>query len=190
VNGTCYDQAGNSASATVSGINIDKTPPTLNPSVSPNPATLNGSATASPNATDGLSGIDTQSCGALDLASVGSKTVNCTAADKAGNTANASVFKQKSTVPTKFRVCDANGVSISTPVVTSYKIVAAVSGVGSVTYNEDPVSTTPDTVFRWSSTDQQWIFNTNTKGMSANVTYYFEIKLLDGTSILFNYGLK
>lgn len=36
VTGTCTDVAGNSASSTVSGINIDKTPPTIACSVSPN----------------------------------------------------------------------------------------------------------------------------------------------------------
>ncbi len=36
VSGTCMDVAGNSASATVSGINIDKTPPTVACSASPN----------------------------------------------------------------------------------------------------------------------------------------------------------
>ena len=36
VTGTCTDVAGNSASATVSGINIDKTPPTIACSASPN----------------------------------------------------------------------------------------------------------------------------------------------------------
>src|SRR5439155_23072467 len=37
-----------------------------------------------------------------------------------------SVFKMGSTVPTKFRVCDANGVSIGTPgVVIGYGLVAA-----------------------------------------------------------------
>jgi hypothetical protein len=36
VTGTCTDLAGNSASATVSGINIDKTPPTITCSASPN----------------------------------------------------------------------------------------------------------------------------------------------------------
>ena len=102
-----------------------------------------------------------------------------------------SVFKQKSTVPTKFRVCDANGVSIGTPgVVLSYRVVGAFVGTVTTTYNEDPVSTTPDAAFRWSPTDQQWIFNTNTKGLSANVTYVYQIALNDGSFINFQWGLK
>ncbi len=40
------------------------------------------------------------------------------------NADGTSVFKQKSTVPAKFRVCDAYGNSIGTPgVVTSFKLV-------------------------------------------------------------------
>jgi hypothetical protein len=71
-------------------IKRDATKPTLSPSVSPNPVLLNGSATASPNANDALSGVASQSCGAIDTSSVGTKTVSCTATDNAGNTDTAS----------------------------------------------------------------------------------------------------
>ncbi len=88
-NGTCQDNAGNTAADTQSGISIDKTAPVLAPTVSPNPVLLNGSATASPNASDALSGIASQSCDAPNTASVGNKSLNCTATDLAGNTATA-----------------------------------------------------------------------------------------------------
>lgn len=152
------------------------------------------SLTVSPNASDALSGVDTQSCGALDSSTVGLKTVTCTATDKAGNTGSAtpgftvqysyaamcygdaagrqilqpinvdgsSVFKQGSTVPAKFRACDANGVSIGTP----------------------------DTAFRWSSSDQLWIFNISTKTQVKNVTYIYLITLNDGSTIHFQFALK
>jgi CSLREA domain-containing protein len=87
--GTCTDNAGNSAQDTQSGINIDKTAPTLAPTVSPNPVLLNGSATASPNASDALSGVVSSSCDSPNTSSVGNKTLNCTATDNAGNSANA-----------------------------------------------------------------------------------------------------
>ena len=51
-------------------------------------------------------------------------------------------------------------------------------------------STTPDTAFRWDSTDQQWIFNVSTKNLYANRTYVYRIYLNDGTWIQFQYGLK
>ena len=55
---------------------------------------------------------------------------------------------------------------------------------------ETPDSTTPDTAFRWSATDQQWIFNLNTKPLSVNLTYTYEIKLLDGSIIQFKFKTK
>jgi len=91
VTGTCTDTSGNTTPDTQTGINIDKTAPSLSPAVSPNPAILNGSATVSANASDGLSGLDMVNCGALDTSSVGSKSVTCTATDKAGNSNSASI---------------------------------------------------------------------------------------------------
>lgn len=90
-NGTCEDNAGNTASASLGDISIDKAPPALNPSVAPDPALLGAVAAASPNATDALSGVDAASCGPVDTSSVGTKSVSCSATDKAGNSAVASV---------------------------------------------------------------------------------------------------
>jgi len=60
VTGTCTDVAGNSVSSTVSGINIDKTPPTVACSASPNilwpPNNKLVPVSVSVNATDALSG--------------------------------------------------------------------------------------------------------------------------------------
>jgi hypothetical protein len=92
--GICTDQAGNSASDTQTSISIDKTKPTLNPVVSPNPVPLRGSASVTSGAADTLAGLASQSCGALDTGSAGSKIVSCTASDKAGNTASASAGYQ------------------------------------------------------------------------------------------------
>jgi hypothetical protein len=102
-----------------------------------------------------------------------------------------SVFKQKSTVPAKFRVCDAIGNSIGTPgVVSSFKLIQIITGTFVDTVDEAVVSTTPDTAFRWSATDQQWIFNMNTKSQSSSKTYVYLITLNDGSTIQFQYGLK
>jgi hypothetical protein len=51
-------------------------------------------------------------------------------------------------------------------------------------------STTPDAAFRWDPLATQWIFNMNTKGLSANATYMYRIGLNDGTWIDFAFGLK
>jgi MBG domain-containing protein len=107
------------------------------------------------------------------------------------NADGTSVFKQGSTVPAKFRVCDANGNSIGTAgVVSNFQLEKTISGLSESTVNEPVDSTTPDTAFRWSSTDQLWIFNINTKKLNANKTYVYKISLNDGTYIQFQFGLK
>jgi hypothetical protein len=106
------------------------------------------------------------------------------------NVDGSSVFKQGSTVPAKFRVCDANGNSVGTAgVVTSIKQVQTLNGVES-TVNETPDSTTPDTAFRWSASDQQWIYNLSTKSLTAGRTYTYRVTLNDGTWFDFKFGLK
>jgi hypothetical protein len=220
--GTCTDKSGNTASNTQTGVYIDKTKPTLSPVVTPDPSLLNGTATSSAGATDVLSGTESQSCPAPNLATVGTKTLTCTATDKAGNTETkaiiykvqyatgtclgvlghailqpinldgSSVFKKGSTVPAKFRVCDAHGASVSTAgVVSSFYRLASIPGVPG-TVNEDVISTTPDTAFRWSATDSLWIFNVSTKdpSLSPNAEYVYRISLNDGTSIDFTFGLR
>jgi YDG domain/MBG domain (YGX type) len=106
------------------------------------------------------------------------------------NTDQSSVFKQGSTVPAKFRVCDVNGASIGTPgVVSSFRLVQTISGT--VTSVDEAVySTTPDTAFRWDSTGQQWIFNISTTNLKSNATYVYVITLNDGSTIQFQFGLK
>jgi hypothetical protein len=102
-----------------------------------------------------------------------------------------SVFKQGSTVPAKFRVCDANGVSIGAAgVVAKFALVQKLGLAGSETVDEPVFSTTPDAAFRWSSTDQQWIFNMSTKTLKAGSTYVYQVTLNDSSTIDFRYGLK
>jgi large repetitive protein len=110
------------------------------------------------------------------------------------NADGTSVFKQTSTVPAKFRVCDYNGNSIGTAgVVSGFRLVQVVSGTSVNTVDEAVDSTTPDTMFRWDPTGQQWIFNISTKYAPVNVknqTYSFTISLNDGSTIMFIFGLK
>ncbi len=105
------------------------------------------------------------------------------------NTDGTSVFKQGSTVPAKFRVCDANGKSIGDPGVVQSFVATYMAGT-STGVNETIVATTPDTAFRWDATGQQWIFNVSTKNLSANRTYIYVITLNDGSTITFRFGLK
>jgi hypothetical protein len=106
------------------------------------------------------------------------------------NADGTSVWKQGRTIPAKFRVCDANGVSVGTAgAVRSFFLTQIISGT--VTAVDETVSsTTPDTAFRWDATNQQWIFNISTTSLAANNTYVYTITLNDGTTIVFQYGLK
>jgi hypothetical protein len=102
-----------------------------------------------------------------------------------------SVFRQTATIPVKFRVCDANGVSIGTPgVVSSFTLLRIVQGTVTTEATLDPVSTTPDDAFRWDPSGQQWIFNLSTKSLMAGATYVYRIGLADGSSIEFSFGLR
>jgi hypothetical protein len=106
------------------------------------------------------------------------------------NTDGTSVFKQKSTVPVKFRVCDANGVPIGANVVQTFNLVTVLYGTTTTMVNEPVDATTPDSTFRWDPSSQQWIFNSNTKALSANRTYGFAITLTDASVIHYQFGLK
>jgi hypothetical protein len=107
------------------------------------------------------------------------------------NTDGSSVFKQGSTVPAKFRVCDANGNSMGTAgVVTVFALFQIVNGTVADTVNETVDSTNNDTSFRWDPTAQQWIFNISTKNLTKNRTYVYQINLNDGSTIMFQFGLR
>jgi hypothetical protein len=101
------------------------------------------------------------------------------------------VYRQNATIPVKFRVCDANGVSVGTPgVVTSFTLVRVIQGTVTTEVTLEPVSTTPDAAFRWDPADQQWIFNLSTKGLAPAATYVYRIGLADGSTIEFSFGLR
>jgi Tol biopolymer transport system component len=104
--------------------------------------------------------------------------------------AGSSVFKQRRTVPAKFRVCDANGNSIGAPgVVSSFALVQVLNNT--TTSSVQVVdATNPDTAFRWDPSGQQWISNISTANLTAGNTYVYAITLNDGSTILFQYGLR
>lgn len=107
------------------------------------------------------------------------------------NADGSSVVRQNATIPVKFRVCDFNGVSVGTPgVVTSFTLLRGTEGTGSTDVNTEPLSTTPNTAFRWDPIDQQWIFNLSTKNLAAGAAYIHRIALDDGSSIDFTFRLR
>ncbi len=95
VGGTCTDLAGNSASATLSNINIDKTPPVITGSRTPLPNSAgwnNTNVTVNFSCSDSLSGIAT--CGPVSqlVTSDGmNQSRSASAVDLAGNTASVTV---------------------------------------------------------------------------------------------------
>lgn len=91
--GSCTDVAGNTVSNTLPAIHIDKTAPTLGVALGRTPVlqylTLDVVAT---NVADGAggSGVATSACAVAATSVIGSRTVSCTASDRAGNVGNAS----------------------------------------------------------------------------------------------------
>jgi len=109
------------------------------------------------------------------------------------NANGTSVFKQGSTVPVKFTVCDANGNPIgpdpSAVFATGYGSVTLINTVrGTVdNINETTYTDIPDSAFRWST--NQWIFNLSTSNLTKGTTDTFRIILRSGY-IEFTVGLK
>jgi hypothetical protein len=218
VTGTAIDKAGNSASTTVSGINIDKTPPQIAINIPANGSAyiLNQTLIVDWSATDSLSGI-TSATGTLpngapiDTGIVGAKTFTVNAADIASNTATqtayytitydflgilppvrmdgSSIFKLGSTIPVKFRIADANGNYVSTAVANLTYQKITDNILGTV---EEAISTSAASegnAFRYDSTDNLYIFNLGTTGMDTG-TYQLNINLDDGTVKTVRISLK
>src|SRR5207244_2194976 len=112
-------------------VQLDRTPPTLAPTVGPTPILLHGAATATPNAADAVSGLALQGCDTVDTSSAGTHVLTCTARDAAGNEATTPVtylvqykilgflspaanarLRARRTVPVQFALADANDVRI------------------------------------------------------------------------------
>jgi hypothetical protein len=95
-------------------------------------------------------------------------------------------FNAGSTVPVKFRVCDANGDVVGTPgVVESFELVRRVSDHGG---EEVLHQAWTDGEFKYSN--HAWKLNLHTKGLDGGYTYFWSIHLNDGTSIDLRLHLK
>jgi hypothetical protein len=107
------------------------------------------------------------------------------------NADGSTVGKQGRTIPAKFQVCDANGVSIGTPgVVASFYLTQIITGTVPMNVVDMVDTNNPDAAFRWDPTSQQWIFNITTSNLAAGSTYIYTITLNDGSTINFQYGLR
>lgn len=199
--GSCMDAAGNEAdSATVSGINIDKTAPEVLISTPADGGsyTFHQTVLADWSATDGLSGIDsavgTAASGApIDTSSLGTKSFTVLALDVAGNVSGVTVsydvvpynfvgfgapllisrsnFKKMSTIPVKFQLFDTLGNPVSNAIAT-----LTVNGVSAVASGGSNVGN----YFRYDAVGKQYIFNLSTKPLSLG-TNTLSATLDDGT---------
>lgn len=106
------------------------------------------------------------------------------------NADGSSVFNGNGPIDVKFRVCDANGVSQSTPgIPTSITLTNIIQGTldNAVDLPVDPKPGTNGFVF---SEDQLWLFRINSKSLANGFTYVFRIELNDGTHIDFRFGRR
>ena len=209
--GTCTDNAGNSASDTQSGINIDTTVPTLAPTVAPNPVLLNGTATASGNATDSLSGIASQSCGAVNTSSVGFKTVTCTATDLAGNTTNANANYQViynfagffqpvdnlptvnlatagSSIPVKFNLGGNQGLAIFA--VGYPASVQIACSTGTPTSSIEETATAGGSNLTYDATTGQYKYVWSTNRAWRGTCRRLQVRFIDGTTYVANFQFR
>ncbi|HWQ11260.1 MAG TPA: PxKF domain-containing protein [Roseiflexaceae bacterium] len=214
--GTCTDKAGNvSAPAIVSGINIDKTAPTVSLVGGPaNGASYYfGFVPAAPtcSASDALSGLD-EACAISGYGTtVGSHTVTASATDKAGNTATATrsytvlawtlkgfyqpvdmngvlnTVKNGSTVPLKFEVFAGSTELTDVSVVKSatYRAISC----SSAPVDDIELTATGGTVLRYDATSGQFIFNWQTP-KTPGACYRVTVTTQDGSSIVADFKLK
>jgi hypothetical protein len=215
--GTAVDNAGNSGSATVSGINIDKT--------APNVALVGGPANgasyyfgfvpAAPtcSANDTLSGLTAAGCGVSGYSNaVGSHTVTASATDNAGNSNSASasytvlawtlsgfynpvdmsgifnIVKGGSTVPLKFEVFAGSTELTATSVLLSF-VQTKVACDGTTPTDEIEVTTTGGTSFRYDATTGQFIQNWQTPKQPGQC-YRVTMTTQDGSSLVAFFRLK
>lgn len=195
VNGSAADKAGNMADTTVNNISIDKTVPQIAiGSPAPVDYLLNQTVLADWSVTDNLSQIKSSggtvpSGQPISTNIVGLNNFKVSASDFAGNTDSkevkyyvsynyggilqpvnsdsSSLFKLGRTVPIKFRLSDKNNLPISNAV--AYLNIAKINS-NSVGTEVEAVSTSQATegnLFRYDPTENQYIFNLNTKYMSG-----------------------
>jgi hypothetical protein len=214
------DNAGNKESPIVSQtINVDIIGPILNPLITPNLILLHASATITPGATDTVSGIAVQSCGALDTNTVGPKTVICTATDNAGNPTSktvsysvsyrfdgflqpindtahqscpgcpTSIFKGNSTVPVKFQLKDANGNVVQGGSLPLW-ITPQQGGHTSDPVDENTYSDPATTGNTYTLDGDHYSFNWKTKGYATGFYWRIGVKLDDGHTYYVYIGLR
>lgn len=143
---TISDRAGNTAQSATFAVNIDKTAPTMTVTMPPATLVLNATHDFNLSASDALSGISSASCNPVNTATLGTRSVTCTAVDRAGNTVSRSASYRviydfvplsapltdpaqlyqvtaPRSVPFEWRLRDANGTPILNATLTQTAVV-------------------------------------------------------------------
>jgi len=215
--GTCTDNAGNTASDTQGGINIDLTPPTLTWSggIADGDSFYFGSVPASPTCTaaDVLSGPDGCTVTGYET-TVGLHELTATAHDKAGNeykeTRKYTVLawtltgfyrpvdmgdmlntvKGGSTVPLKFEIFAGTTELTSVSAVKGFKAVSInCASLGDLQLDAIEMTTTGGTSLRYDSIDGQFIQNWQTP-KQPGVCYAVTMTAQDGSMLTALFKLK
>jgi hypothetical protein len=209
VAGDCTDNAGNTASASFTGIQVDKTAPTATFDATADGVTDGatypwGSTPAAPTctATDATSGPDGCTVTGYSTA-IGTHTLTATAKDKAGNTGSSTLtytvapwrtsgfsqpvdmggvlntVKNGSTVPVKFKVYAGD-----TQVTDTSKVAFSASRLscaGGADEDTVEVAATGATALRYDDTADQFVYNWATP-RTAGVCYALTMTSADGTA--------
>lgn len=207
--GECVDRAGNAAApATVGGIDIDRTAPVVTASVTPSPVVLGGPAAVQGSATDGLSGVDgSVACGSVSSAAIGTRTVTCTATDRAGNTgtrevsyavvygwsgffqpidngpANGDVLFNKAragqSIPAKFSLGGNQGLDV---IAAGYpKVTQVACSSAAEDLIETYAASTANNGLVYDATANQYNYVWKTQAAWANTCRKFDLALVDGS---------
>jgi hypothetical protein len=214
--GSCTDKAGNTASETVSGINIDKTVPSVALVGGPenSGSYYFGFVPEAPSCTasDALSGLDGDCSIDGYSAAVGSHTVTASAKDKAGNTNSDSAeyevkawelygfyrpvdmdgvynsVKGGSTVPLKFNVYAGPTELTSTSVIQSFVTKQVLCEVGTEV-DDVEFTTTGGTSLRYDTTGGQFVQNWQTP-KKAGTCHRVAMTTQDGSTLVAYFKLK
>lgn len=214
VTGTATDWAANTTTATVRGINIDKTKPSVGFIGGPSGSYHFGDDPAAPtcDGSDALSGL--ASCVVTGGGtSLGKHSYTATATDKAGNTATATLdyeilpwtlkgfyqpvdaggiwntVKGGSTVPLKFEVFAGSSEKTSTSAVTSFTQKTVGCPGASALTDAIEITTTGGTNLRYDATGGQFVQNWAT-AKKPGACYTITTTTQDGSKISANFMLK
>lgn len=177
------DVRGNCATAgPISGIMIDRKPPSISISAPSGIYTINQTVAVSVNCSDAGSGLATCNGSAFSTATPGAFSFTVTATDLAGNSAtstsdytvaygicpqydSAKAVKSGSTIPIKVRLCDAGSINLSSSATAVHALSVVQLSSNATTDVQDPGNANPDNDFRF--VGDAYMFNLKTTALTT-----------------------